>query len=135
MGTSPVVLAGVGLDTTTGTATPGFTLTFDGSVVATAATDYKIWYAAGVPSVWNQGTPYIKDYVPPRRGNKHPSRAGGDPGAATSPSKLRHRPPGDPPKHRSVSVSRLHPPGFRRYLHSGVSNSCRLVPASKSRYS
>lgn len=56
MGATPAQLTGVGADTTTGTATPGFSIAFNGDVSATAATDYQIWYKAGVLSVWNTGT-------------------------------------------------------------------------------
>jgi hypothetical protein len=54
-GTKPMVLAGVGLDTTTGTATPGFDITFS-DVTSDAGTRYSIWYSAGVLSVWKDGT-------------------------------------------------------------------------------
>ena len=54
-GTSPMVLAGVGLDTTVGAATPGFTITFS-DVTSDAGTRYQIWYKAGVLSVWKDGT-------------------------------------------------------------------------------
>jgi hypothetical protein len=54
-GTKPMVLNGVGLDTTTGAATAGFDITFN-DVTADAATCYQIWYSAGVLSVWKDGT-------------------------------------------------------------------------------
>ena len=54
-GTKPMVLTGVGLDTTTGTATPGFNITFS-DVTSDAGTRYQIWYKAGVLSVWKDGT-------------------------------------------------------------------------------
>ena len=54
-GTKPMVLKGVGLDTTTGTTTPGFDITFS-DVTADAPTRYQIWYKAGVLSVWKDGT-------------------------------------------------------------------------------
>ena len=54
-GTKPMVLAGVGLDTTTGSATPGFDITFN-DVTSDAGTRYQIWYSAGVLSVWKDGT-------------------------------------------------------------------------------
>jgi len=53
-GTKPMVLNGVGLDTTTGTATPGFNITFN-DVTSDAGTRYQIWYKAGVLSVWKDG--------------------------------------------------------------------------------
>jgi len=56
MGAKPLELTGVGEDTTTGTATPGFGITFNGDVSSTAGTDYQVWYKAGVLSVWNSGT-------------------------------------------------------------------------------
>ncbi|MGO8720474.1 MAG: hypothetical protein ACLQMO_14860 [Acidobacteriaceae bacterium] len=59
-GTQPMVLTGVGLDTTTGTATPGFTITFS-DVTSDAGTRYQIWYKAGVLSVWKGGT---LNYIP-----------------------------------------------------------------------
>jgi len=54
-GTRPMVLTGVGTDTTTGTATPGFNITF-GDVTSDAGTRYQIWYKTGVLSVWKDGT-------------------------------------------------------------------------------
>jgi hypothetical protein len=54
-GTKPMVLAGVGLDITVGSATPGFTITFS-DVTSDAGTRYQIWYKAGVLSVWKDGT-------------------------------------------------------------------------------
>jgi membrane-bound inhibitor of C-type lysozyme len=54
-GTKPMVLKGVGLDTTVGTATPGFAITFS-DVTSDAGTRYQIWYKAGVLSVWKDGT-------------------------------------------------------------------------------
>ena len=50
-----MVLTGVGLDTTTGTTTPGFNITFN-DVTSDAGTRYQIWYKAGVLSVWKDGT-------------------------------------------------------------------------------
>lgn len=55
IGTTPMQLTGVGLDTTTGTTTPGFNITFN-DVTSDAATRYQIWYKAGVLSVWEDGT-------------------------------------------------------------------------------
>ena len=54
-GTKPMVLAGVGLDTTTGAATAGFDITFN-DVTADAGTRYQIWYSAGILNVWKDGT-------------------------------------------------------------------------------
>ena len=54
-GTKPMVLDGVGLDTTTGSATAGFNITFN-DVTADAGTRYQIWYSTGVLSVWKDGT-------------------------------------------------------------------------------
>jgi hypothetical protein len=54
-GTSPMILKGVGLDTTIGSTSPGFTITFS-DVTSDAGTRYQIWYKAGVPSVWKDGT-------------------------------------------------------------------------------
>ena len=54
-GTSPMILAGVGLDTTIGAATPGFNINFS-DVTSDAGTRYQIWYKAGVLSVWKDGT-------------------------------------------------------------------------------
>jgi hypothetical protein len=54
-GTKPMVLAGVGLDTTIGAATPGFNINFS-DVTSDAGTRYQIWYKAGVLSVWKDGT-------------------------------------------------------------------------------
>lgn len=51
MGTTPMVLSGVGKDATTGTATPGFDINFS-DVTADAATRYQVWYKAGVLAVW-----------------------------------------------------------------------------------
>lgn len=68
MGATPMALAGVGDDTTTGTATAGFTITFNGDVSITAPTDYQIWYKAGVLSVWNEGT-LVYNQVPSSRRN------------------------------------------------------------------
>ncbi len=51
IGTTPMELIGVGLDTTVGTATPGFTITFS-DVTADAATRYKVWYSTFVLAVW-----------------------------------------------------------------------------------
>jgi hypothetical protein len=53
MGAQPQVLAGIGVETGTG-ATAGFSLSF-GQATATSATDYKIWYKAGVVAVYYQG--------------------------------------------------------------------------------
>jgi len=54
-GTKPMVLAGVGLDTTTvGSTAPGFDITFS-DVTADAGTRYSIWYKTGVLSVWKDG--------------------------------------------------------------------------------
>ena len=53
MGAQPQVLAGIGVETGT-TPTPGFSLSF-GQATATSATDYKIWYKAGVVAVYYQG--------------------------------------------------------------------------------
>jgi len=39
IGAQPMILAWVGKDTTTGTSTPGFTITFNGDVSATSGTD------------------------------------------------------------------------------------------------
>jgi len=47
IGTTPMQLGGVGVDTLSGSTTPGFTITFS-DVTADAATRYKIWYATGV---------------------------------------------------------------------------------------
>ena len=54
-GAKPMVLKGVGLDTTAGTTTAGFDITFS-DVTADAGTRYQIWYSAGVLSVWKDGT-------------------------------------------------------------------------------
>jgi len=54
-GTKPMVLKGVGLDATVGTAALGITITFS-DVTADAGTRYQIWYSAGVLSVWKDGT-------------------------------------------------------------------------------
>ena len=78
MGASPMVLTGVGLDTTAGMTTPGFSITFNGDVTITAPTDYQIWYKAGVLVVWNAGT-LINDQVPLLRRNTYIPRAGEDP--------------------------------------------------------
>jgi len=51
IGTTPMQLQGVGVDTLSGSTTPGFTITFS-DVTADAATRYKIWYATGVLAVW-----------------------------------------------------------------------------------
>jgi hypothetical protein len=40
IGTTPMLLADVGADTTTGTATPGFTISFNGDVSSTSSTGY-----------------------------------------------------------------------------------------------
>lgn len=55
IGSTPMKLTGVGLDTTVGTATPGFDITFN-DVTGDAATRYQLWYKAGVLSVWKDGT-------------------------------------------------------------------------------
>lgn len=55
MGTTALVLSGVGKDLTTGTATPGFDIVFDGDITADAATNYSIWYKDGVLAIWNSG--------------------------------------------------------------------------------
>ena len=54
-GTKPMVLKGVGLDTTVGSPTPGVNITFS-DVTSDAGTRYQIWYKAGVLSVWKDGT-------------------------------------------------------------------------------
>ena len=54
-GTTPMVLTGVGLDTTVGSTAPGFAITFS-DVTSDAGTRYQIWYKAGVLSVWKDGT-------------------------------------------------------------------------------
>ena len=54
-GTTPMVLTGVGLDTTVGSPTPGVNITFS-DVTSDAGTRYQIWYKAGVLSVWKDGT-------------------------------------------------------------------------------
>ena len=54
MGAKPMVLSGVGLDTTVDAGTPGFNITFT-DATATSATDYQIWYTGGVLSVWENG--------------------------------------------------------------------------------
>lgn len=54
MGTTQALLNNVGKDTTVGTVTPGFSISFQ-EVATTAGTDYKIWYAAGVLYVWLNG--------------------------------------------------------------------------------
>jgi len=51
MGTSPMTLANIGADTTVGSVSAGFSLEF-GQVEPTAATDYKIWYKAGVVAIY-----------------------------------------------------------------------------------
>jgi hypothetical protein len=51
MGTAPMTLTGIGADSTPGALTAGFGLEF-GQVQATAATDYKVWYKAGVLAVY-----------------------------------------------------------------------------------
>lgn len=51
IGTKPAKLTGVG-GTTGASATDGITIQF-GDRVATAGTQYKIWYAAGVLYIWN----------------------------------------------------------------------------------
>ncbi len=48
-GTKPMVLTGVGLDTTVGSTAPGFDITFS-DVTSDAGTRYQIWYKAGVLS-------------------------------------------------------------------------------------
>jgi len=65
------VLNGVGLDTTTGSTIPGFTITFNGSVTAAAETLYQIWYSDGVPGVWSSGAPYKRLRPPSRRNTCH----------------------------------------------------------------
>jgi len=72
-----MVLTGVGLDTTVGTETPGFNITFS-DVIADAAICYQIWYKAGVLSVWKDGTlVYSKGLRPSGpRNRKLPPRAG-----------------------------------------------------------
>lgn len=54
-GTKPMVLAGVGLDTTVGSTARGFDITFN-DVTSDAGTRYSIWYKTGVLSVWKDGT-------------------------------------------------------------------------------
>jgi hypothetical protein len=98
-GTKPMALKGVGLDTTTGTATAGFNITFS-DVTADAGTRYQIWYSAGVLSVWKDGTLEYSNVVnaavdtatpnmtrclcsaihktPPARGKARPDPAGPD---------------------------------------------------------
>jgi len=71
-----MVLTGVGLDTTVGTETPGFNITFS-DVIADAAICYQIWYKAGVLSVWKDGTlVYSKGLRPsgPRNRKLPPAR-------------------------------------------------------------
>jgi hypothetical protein len=41
---------------TIGTANLGFTISFNGDVSATSATDYQIWYSEGVLTIWDTGT-------------------------------------------------------------------------------
>jgi len=53
MGAQPQVLAGIGAETGTG-ATAGFSLSF-GQATSTSATDYKVWYKAGVVAVYYDG--------------------------------------------------------------------------------
>ncbi len=54
-GTKPMVLSGVGLDTTVGSPAPGFNITFN-DVTSDAGTRYQVWYKTGVLSVWKDGT-------------------------------------------------------------------------------
>jgi hypothetical protein len=54
MGTTPMVLSGVGINTSTGSPTPGFNITF-GTVESDAASQYAIWYAEGVLAVYLNG--------------------------------------------------------------------------------
>ncbi len=54
MGTSPMIVSGIGLDNTSGSATPGFSITF-GDVEADSANQYAIWYAEGVLAVYENG--------------------------------------------------------------------------------
>lgn len=53
-GTTDATLSGVGLDTTVGTTSPGFSIDFS-SVASTTATDYSIWYKAGILYVYLSG--------------------------------------------------------------------------------
>ena len=57
-----MVLKGVGLDTTVGSATPGLDITFN-DVTSDAGTRYQIWYSAGVLSVWKAGALQYSDVV------------------------------------------------------------------------
>jgi hypothetical protein len=54
VGTSPLSLSAIGLDHTTGAATPGFSVAF-GNRTATSKTDYTVWYKAGILYVYYQG--------------------------------------------------------------------------------
>jgi len=54
MGTTPMVVSGIGLDNTSGHATPGFSITF-GDVESDSASQYAIWYAEGVLAVYENG--------------------------------------------------------------------------------
>lgn len=54
IGTSPMLLKGIGADTTADTGTPGFDITFS-DVTVDAPSRYTLWYAAGVLSVWKDG--------------------------------------------------------------------------------
>lgn len=53
MGTTPMVLSGVGVNTG-GSPTPGFSVQF-GTVEATSASQYSVWYANGVFAAWLNG--------------------------------------------------------------------------------
>jgi hypothetical protein len=56
MGTSAQDLASVGAVTTSGSANPGFTITF-GQNSATSNTDYSLWYNDGQLVIWYKGQP------------------------------------------------------------------------------